>query len=71
MNHITQRNQLEKRLKSYNEFMAICPFESIPKLVQEISKLHNRIRTINSYKVDKLVEPVVFQFETKQSKINF
>lgn len=71
MNHIRQRNQLEERLKSYKDFMPDCPFDSMPKLVKEMIRIHDRIETIREFTIDKLVKQIEFQYETKQSKLNF
>lgn len=71
MNHIRQRNLLEERLKSYKEFMPLCSFDAMPKLVQEMTRIHARIETIKEYTIDQLVQPVTVQYETKQSKMNF
>jgi hypothetical protein len=71
MNHISQRNKLEVRLKNYKDFTGLCPPDSFPKLVQEMMKIHCRIEKIRSLRVPELMEEVEFQFETKQSKMNF
>jgi predicted component of type VI protein secretion system len=71
MNHITQRNQLEIQLKNYKDFMPLCPPDSVPKLVKEMMKIHCRIEKIKEFSLEKLVEKVDYQYETKQSKINF
>lgn len=71
MNHISQRNALEKQLKSYKDFMPLCSNDAMPKLISEMTKIYNRIETIKGYSLDKLVQPVAFQYETKQSKMNF
>ena len=71
MNHIRQRNSLEKQLKSYKDFMPLCPNDALPKLMREMSKIHNRIETIKTYDLEKLLTEVPYQYETKQSKLNF
>lgn len=43
MNHITQRNRLEVKLKSYIDFMPYCPRDCIVKLSHEIIKTIERI----------------------------
>ena len=71
MNHISQRNALEKQLKNYKDFMPLCSNDALPKLINEMTKIHNRIETIKGYSLEKLVKPIEFQYETKQSKMNF
>jgi hypothetical protein len=71
MNHISQRNQLEIQLKSYKDFMPLCPPDSLPKLVNEMMKIHCRLDKIREFTLEKLVEKVDYQYETKQSKVNF
>lgn len=71
MNHIRQRNLLEERLKSYKDFMPLCSNDAMPKLLQEMNRIHARIETIKEYTLDQLVQPVTVQYETKQSKLNF
>lgn len=71
MNHIRQRNQLEIQLKNYRDFMPLCPPDSFPKLVHEMMKIHCRIEKIKEFTLEQLVEDVVFQYETAQSKSNF
>lgn len=71
MNHISQRNRLEIQLKSYKDFMPLCPPDSVPKLVNEIMKIHCRIDKIKEFTIDQLVEEVQFHYETVQSKSNY
>lgn len=71
MNHITQRNQLEIQLKNYKDFMPLCPSDSLPKLVNEMMKIHCRLEKIREFTLEELVEKVDYQYETKQSKTNF
>lgn len=71
MNHITQRNQLETQLKSYKDFMPLCPPDSLPKLVNEMMKIHCRLEKIREFTMEELVLKVDYQYETKQSKANF
>jgi len=71
MNHITQRNQLETQLKSYKDFMPLCPGDSLPKLVNEMMKIHCRLEKIREFTMEELVLKVDYQYETKQSKANF
>lgn len=70
MNHITQRNNLEKQKVNFIKFMSICPENSVLKLSQEITKIELRLDKLREYDVNKLMELVPFQFETKQSKLN-
>lgn len=71
MNHITQRNQLENQLKNFKDFMPLCPPESVPKLVNEMMKIHCRLEKIREFTLEELVVKVDCYFETKQSKSNF
>lgn len=71
MNHITQMNALEKRLKSFKNFVPFCSNDSLAELLIEIQRTVNRIENIRAMRVDKMVQQVVFQYETKQSKSNF
>jgi hypothetical protein len=71
MNHITQRNRLEIQLKSYRDFMPLCPPDSFPKLVREMMKIHYRIEKIREFTLEQLVEEVDVYFDTVQSKSNF
>ena len=70
MNHITQRNQLEIQLKNYKDFMPLCPSDSLPKLVNEMMKIHCRLEKIREFTLEELVEKVDYQYETKQSRLN-
>lgn len=71
MNHVHQRNQLEVQLKNFKDYMPLCPPDSLPKMVNEMMKIHWRIEKIKEFTVEKLMEKVVCQYETKQSKSNF
>jgi hypothetical protein len=71
MNHISQRNNLEKQCKSYVEFMKNCPRNSVIKLAQEISRIQARVSIIRNMNYQHLQEEVVVYYETKQSKSNF
>lgn len=71
MNAITQRNRLEIQLKNYKDFVPICPADSLPKLMNEMMKIHCRIQKIKEYNLSKIMEEVPHYFETKQSKSNF
>ena len=70
MNHISQRNKIEKQLHDYVKFMPICPKNSVVKLSQEITKLEQRLQEIKKMDLNQLTKEVVFHFETKQSKMN-
>lgn len=70
MNHITQRNRLETQLKLYIKFMKICPESSVIKLAKEITNIENRLDKLREYDIPQLMKPVVFQYSTKQSKMN-
>jgi hypothetical protein len=71
MNHISQRNRLEQRLKNYINFMPMCPRDSVLKLSNEIIKTIERIEQIKCMSIDELIKPVDVYFEVKQSKLNF
>lgn len=71
MNHISQRNRLEARLKSYMDFMTICPRDSFLKISNEMVKINDRLDKIKCMSLDELVKEVPSYYETKQSKINF
>jgi hypothetical protein len=71
MNHISQRNQLEIRIKSYVRFMKICPEKDVIKLSKEITKMQARVFIIRMMEHQQLHESVTFYFEAKQSKLNF
>lgn len=71
MNHITQRNNLEKQKANFIKFMSICPENSVLKLSQELTKIESRLEKLREYDLNKLMQPVPFQFETKQSKLNY
>ena len=70
MNHSYQRNKLLKQLKEYKDFVPFCGFDDLPKLLSEITKIHNRIQQIGGYSLKKLLEEVPCYYETKQSKLN-
>jgi hypothetical protein len=71
MNHITQMNALEKQLKSFKNFVPFCSNDSLQELLIEMQRTVNRIENIRAMRVDKMVQEVIFQYETKQSKSNF
>lgn len=71
MNHITQLNNLQQRLKSFKEFMPICPNKKVNALSHEMTKLLARIDKLNSMDFVEMTKEVEFYYETKQSSINF
>ena len=71
MNHISQRNKLEARLKSYMDFMPFCPRDSIVKLSNEMVRINNRLDNIKCMSLSELVKEVPSYYDTKQSKSNF
>ena len=71
MNAISQRNRLEMQLKNYKDFVPFCPADALPKLLNEMMKIHARIDKIKEYNLSKLMQEVPHYFETKQSKSNF
>lgn len=71
MNHIKQCGFLKSQLKSYKDFMPFCPDETLPKLVEEILKLHHRIEKIKQLKYSQLLEEVHHHFEMRESKSNY
>jgi len=71
MNHIRQRNSLEIQLKNFKDYVPLCPNDSLPKLLQEITKIQNRLEKIREFTIDQLLQDVTVVEDTKQSKINF
>lgn len=71
MNHISQRNRLEARLKSYMDFTPYCPRDSFLKLSNEMVKISERLDKIKCMSLDELVKEVPSYYDTKQSKLNF
>jgi len=71
MNHISQRNRLEMQLQRYMYFMAYCPRGSFLKLSAEMIKIYERIEQLKTIDDEQLHKQVFFQYETKQSKLNF
>jgi hypothetical protein len=70
MNHISQRNKIEKQLNDYVKFISECPQNSVVKLSKEIVKLEQRLEEIKKMDLKQLNSEVVFHFETKQSQMN-
>lgn len=71
MNHISQRNRLEMQLQRYMYFMAYCPRDSFLKLSNEMIKIYERIEQLKIIDNEQSRKQVIFQYETKQSKLNF
>ncbi|URM37179.1 hypothetical protein [Flavobacterium anhuiense] len=71
MNHIRQRNYLEVQLKNFKDFIPFCPNDSLPALLHEMSKIHDRLEKLREYTIEQLVKEVHFHYETRQSKSNF
>lgn len=71
MNAITQRNRLDATLKSYMDFMPFCPRDSFLKLSNEMVKINSRLEAIKCMTLKELMAPVEFQYEMKQSRVNF
>lgn len=71
MNHQTQRNELEKRLISYRNFMPYCGIDDLLKLSNEIIKIIGRLDKLKELNRLEINKPVLFYFDTKQSKSNF
>lgn len=70
MNHITQLNNLQTRIKLYKDFMPFCPPSKVIKFCNEIIKLQNRVDVLSQKSFDELLKKVEIHYETKQSKIN-
>lgn len=71
MNHISQRNKLEKQVSSYVAFLKIANRSQSVKLSKEIAKLSSRIDTIDQMPYSDQIKTLDEHFETKQSKLNF
>jgi hypothetical protein len=71
MNHISQRNDLDARIKDYVRFMKICPENSVIKLAKEITRMQARVSIIRMMEYQQLKKTVTIHFEVKQSKLNF
>lgn len=71
MNHVTQKNRLEMRLRDYKNYVPYCPNDSLIKLLWEMNKIVLRIDQIREMNVDELMGVVQVYNETKQSKSNF
>lgn len=51
--------------------MPFCPRDSFLKLSNEMVKINNRLEAIKCMTLKELMAPVEFQYETKQSRVNF
>jgi hypothetical protein len=71
MNHINQRNALEKQITDYVRVIKIGTRTQVIKLSKEIAKLSARITTIEEMSYADQKQELDFHFETKQSKMNF
>lgn len=70
MNHISQRNKLDKQISSYVDFMKSATRSQIIKLSKEITNLSNRISEIDSMPYLKQIEPIEDYLDEKPSKLN-
>lgn len=71
MNHIAQRNSLERQITAYVRVLKISTRSQAIKLSEEITKLASRITIIEQMSYTSQREELDFSFETKQSKLNF
>jgi len=71
MNHVTQRNKLDKQISSYVGFLKIANRGQSLKLCREIIKLQDRIDLIDMMPYPNQIKKLDEHFETKQSKLNF
>lgn len=71
MNAIRQRNKLEFQLKNLKDFMPLCPNSNILKLTNEIIKINYRLEKIQEFTSEQLFEKIHYQYEIKQSRLNF
>ena len=71
MNHIGQRNALERQITDYVRILKIATRTQSVKLSKEIAKLSARITTIEEMSYTDQRQELDFHFETKQSKMNF
>jgi len=70
MNHISQRNKLDKQISSYVDFMKSATRSQIIKLSKEITNISNRISEIDSMPYLKQIEPIEDYLDEKPSKLN-
>jgi len=71
MNHIGQRNALERDISAYVRVIKTSTRSQVIKLSEEITKLSARITTIEEMSYTDQRQELDFHFETKQSKMNF
>jgi len=71
MNHVTQRNKLDKQISGYVGFLKIANRGQSLKLCREITKLQDRIDVIDMMPYPDQIKTLDEHFETKQSKLNF
>lgn len=71
MNHIGQRNALERDISAYVRVIKTSTRSQVIKLSKEITKLSARITTIEEMSYTDQRQELDFHFETKQSKMNF
>lgn len=71
MNHINQRNKLDKQITDYVGFLKIANRSQSVKLCKEIAKLSSRIELIDLMPFPNQIQKLDVYFETKQSKMNF
>lgn len=70
MNHITQRNKLDKQISGYVGFLKIANRGQSLKLCREITKLSVRIEEIDAMPYLKQIEPIDEYLDQKPSKLN-
>lgn len=70
MNHISQRNKLEKQISGYVGFLKIANRGQSLKLCREITKLSVRIEEIDAMPYLKQIEPIDEYLDQKPSKLN-
>ena len=70
MNHITQKNWLEERLRQYKLFVPFCPTDSLSMLMAEMQVIIFRIEEIRKMPFEEKLQQVIVNFDTKQSKMN-
>lgn len=71
MNHINQRNKLDKQVSYYVAFLKIANRSQSIKICKEIAKLSSRIELIDLMPFPEQIKKLDEHFETKQSKLNF
>lgn len=71
INHIEQRQELENLLELYKAYVPFLIGYRIKKLTLEMIKISDRLELLNEMKFDELLKPIAYDYDTKQSKINF